>query len=56
MADKYSNPDWLKPGSFMTLFDYVSPNDVFDRVLCKFYAGARDLYGIYSARRGIREI
>jgi uncharacterized protein (DUF1810 family) len=37
------NPDWLKLCSCMTLFDYVSPNDVFDRVLHKFYAGIRDL-------------
>jgi uncharacterized protein (DUF1810 family) len=37
------NPDWLKLCSCMTLFDYVSPNDVFDRVLHKFYAGNRDL-------------
>jgi uncharacterized protein (DUF1810 family) len=36
------DPDWLKLGSCMTLFDYVSPNDVFDRVLRKFYSGSRD--------------
>ena len=35
--------DWLKLGSCMTLFDHVSPNDIFDSVLKKFYAGSRDL-------------
>lgn len=35
------DPDWLKLGSCMTLFDYVCPGDVFDRVLKKFYSGAR---------------
>ena len=35
--------DWLKLGSCMTLFDHVSPGDIFDSVLKKFYAGRRDL-------------
>lgn len=35
------NPDWLKLGACMTLFDYVSPNDVFAKVIDKFYAGSR---------------
>lgn len=35
------NPDWLKLGACMTLFDYISPNDIFDKVLNKFYAGSR---------------
>lgn len=35
------NPDWMKLGSCMTLFDYVSPDDVFARVLRKFFAGSR---------------
>ncbi|MCM1027982.1 MAG: DUF1810 domain-containing protein [Pseudoflavonifractor sp.] len=34
------NPDWLKLGSCMTLFDYVSPNDIYDRVLRKLYSGS----------------
>jgi uncharacterized protein (DUF1810 family) len=45
------NPDWLKLGSCMTLFDYVSPNDVFDRVLRKFYAGARDLKSLAMLKK-----
>jgi uncharacterized protein (DUF1810 family) len=44
------NPDWIKLGSCMTLFDYVSPNDVFDRVLRKFYSGARDLKSLEIIR------
>lgn len=35
--------DWIKLGSSMTLFDIVSPNDVFTKVLDKFFAGSRDL-------------
>jgi uncharacterized protein (DUF1810 family) len=34
--------DWIKLGSCMTLFDYVSPDDIFDKVLEKFFAKARD--------------
>ena len=33
--------DWVKLGSSMTLFDYVSPNDIFDKVLKKFFGGNR---------------
>ena len=33
--------DWVKLGSSMTLFDYVSPNDIFDKVLEKFCGGSR---------------
>lgn len=33
--------DWVKLGSSMTLFDYVSPNDIFDKVLQKFFGGNR---------------
>ena len=35
------NPDWLKLGACMTLFDHISPNDVFAKVIDKFYAGSR---------------
>lgn len=35
-------PDWMKLGSSMTLFDYVSPDGVFDKVLKKYFAGSRD--------------
>lgn len=37
------SPDYLKLGSCMTLFDYVSPDDIFAEVLRKFYSGSRDL-------------
>lgn len=35
------NPDWLKLAACMTLFDYVSPNDIFADVLKAFYSGSR---------------
>lgn len=35
-------PDYLKFQSSMTLFDRVSPNDVFDAALRKHFAGQRD--------------
>ena len=34
-------PDVLKMQSCMTIFDLVSPNDIFSQVLNKFYAGVR---------------
>lgn len=34
--------DVLKVRSCMTLFDYISPNDIFGEVLSKFYKGTRD--------------
>ena len=43
-------PDWLKLGSSMTLFDYVSPGDIFDKVLKKFFSGSRDLKSISIIR------
>ena len=33
--------DSMKVKSCMTLFDLVSPNDIFERVLEKYYAGKR---------------
>lgn len=42
--------DWVKLGSSMTLFDYVSPNDVFDKVLKKYFSGSRDLRSITIIR------
>ena len=33
--------DYLKLAACMTLFDYVSPNDIFARVIDQFYAGSR---------------
>lgn len=38
----FGSPDDLKFCSSMTLFDYVSPNDIFAEVLNKFYGGQRD--------------
>lgn len=43
--------DWVKLGSSMTLFDYVSPNDIFDKVLAKYFAGSRDLKSISIIRK-----
>jgi uncharacterized protein (DUF1810 family) len=34
--------DSVKLCSSMTLFDVVSPHDIFERVLCKFFNGQRD--------------
>lgn len=45
-AEIFGTPDWMKLGSSMTLFDYVSPNDVFAKVLDKYFAGSRDLRSI----------
>lgn len=33
--------DAIKVRSSMTLFDFVSPNDIFDKVLAKYYDGKR---------------
>ena len=43
-------PDWIKLGSCMTLFDYVSPNDIFDKVLEKFFSKARDINTLTKIR------
>lgn len=40
--DIFGFPDCLKLCSSMTLFDYVSPRDIFGQVLEKFYGGKRD--------------
>ena len=37
-----SSIDAMKVRSSMTLFDFVSPNDVFDKVLVKYYEGKKD--------------
>ncbi len=37
----FGYPDVLKVQSCMTLFDLVSPNDIFDEVLDKYYEGKR---------------
>jgi uncharacterized protein (DUF1810 family) len=34
--------DSIKLCSSMTLFDIISPHDIFDQVLCKFFNGRRD--------------
>lgn len=35
------SPDDMKVKSCMTLFDYISPNDIFNQVLIKYYNGSR---------------
>lgn len=42
MAFMGSSIDALKLKSSMTLFDIISPNDIFGKVLDKFYGGERD--------------
>ena len=49
-AEAFGTPDWMKLGSSMTLFDYVAPNDVFHRVLQKFFSGSRDLRSLSIIR------
>jgi len=39
--DIFGFPDVIKVKSCMTLFDIVSPNDIFERVLHKYYNGER---------------
>lgn len=50
-AEVFGSPDWMKLGSCMTLFDYMSPRDVFEKVLNKFFAGSRDLKSISIIRQ-----
>lgn len=38
----FGSPDDLKLFSSMTLFDYVAPNDIFTKVLAKYYGDKRD--------------
>lgn len=38
----FGSPDDMKLRSCMTLFDFVSPNDVFSAVLDKYFAGHKD--------------
>lgn len=37
----FGSPDWMKLRSSMTLFDAVSPNVVFDKVLDRYFNGRR---------------
>lgn len=46
----FGNSDCMKLGSSMTLFDYVSPDDIFAKVLDKFYTGSRDLKSLSFIR------
>lgn len=46
----FSFPDWMKLGSSMTLFDQVSPNDIFAKVLNKFFNGSHDLKSLSIIR------
>lgn len=43
--------DWIKLGSSMTLFDYVSPNDTFKKVLDKFFSGSTDSVTLSMLRK-----
>ena len=49
-ADIFGTPDWMKLSSSMTLFDFVSLNDVFAKVLDKYFAGSRDLRSLSIIR------
>ena len=35
------DPNYLKLAACMTLFDYICPNDIFEKVIDQFYAGSR---------------
>lgn len=48
-------PDDLKLRSSMTIFDYVAPNDIFGKVLAKFYAGERDGLTLDLIRKRAKE-
>jgi uncharacterized protein (DUF1810 family) len=39
--DIFGDLDAMKVKSCMTLFDAISPNDIFDKVLDRFYEGKR---------------
>lgn len=45
--------DAQKVNSCMTLFDIVSPNDVFDKVLAKYYKGGRCLMTLSILQNGV---
>ena len=40
------DPDDKKVRSCMTLFDFISPNDIFEQVLVKYYNGSRCIHTI----------
>lgn len=42
----FGSPDDLKLKSSMTLFDQVSPHDIFEKVLDRFYKGEQDRYSL----------
>lgn len=43
--------DAVKVRSCLTLFDYVSPNDIFGQVLDRMYMGSRDLESLTLIRK-----
>lgn len=47
----FGNIDSCKLKSSMTLFDFVSPNDIFARILDKYFNGQRDKKTIYILER-----
>ena len=38
----FGTPDWMKLRSSLTLFDIVSPSDIFSKLLCKYFAASPD--------------
>ena len=52
----FGSPDDLKLFSSMTLFDYISSDDIFSQILSKFYAGKRDPKTIKIIERQEEEI
>jgi hypothetical protein len=46
----FGSPDHMKLKSSMTLFDFVMPSDIFERVLEKFFHGERCLGNLQSKR------
>lgn len=54
-VEVFGGIDSLKLKSSMTLFDLVSPDDVFVRVLDKYYLGRRDSRTIWILKSGENE-
>ena len=51
IKDIFHYPDYLKVQSCMTLFDYVSPDDIFADVLDTFYNSQRCLATVAAIKR-----
>ena len=48
--DIFGDPDEMKFRSSMTLFDAISPNDIFARALDKYFSGERDAHTLSILR------